>query len=129
MRGGSNAVSHVSGAERGLRRLSGGDDLEARPGSGSRIGSRTRSSIAGGTGWALGHSSDNAQDPFCKFGMLPNQFPLECVTLLTAHRRNVERIIRDGDVLNSLLRPAMNPGDPGVRGPVRAVRVIRSNPG
>ena len=60
--------------------------------------------------------------------MLPQYFSLERVALLTTHRRDVERIIPSGQILDRLLRPAMHPGDPGVRSPVGAVRVIRPNP-
>ena len=68
----------------------------------------------------------DAQDAFRELGMLPQQFALERVALLSRHRRNVERIIRNGDVLNSLLRPelAFGPGRlmslAGVRGRTRA---------
>jgi hypothetical protein len=70
-----------------------------------------------------------AQVTLCEFRVLPQQFALERVALLTSHRRNVKRIIPSGHTLDRLLRPAMNPQDPGICGPVRAVRVIRPNPG
>jgi hypothetical protein len=53
-------------------------------------------------------------------------FALERVALPTAHRRNVQWIIvRRQLSLDHLLAPAVNPGDPGVGGPIGAVRVIR----
>jgi len=61
--------------------------------------------------------------------MLPQELALESVALLASHRRYVERIILNRGILDGLLRPAMNPGDPGVGGPVCAVRVIRPDSG
>ena len=56
--------------------------------------------------------------------VLPQDFALERITLLAAHRRDVERVIRRGDRLNGFLRPAMNSGDPGVCSTVSTVEVI-----
>ncbi len=55
----------------------------------------------------------DARDAFRELGMLPQEFPLECVTLLTSHRRDLERII--GHRRLSLDR-LLWPGAPGVGG-------------
>jgi hypothetical protein len=64
-----------------------------------------------------------------EFRVLSQDFALERVSLLTSHRRDVERIVRGGDILDGLLRPAVHAGYPGVRRPVGTVRVIGSDAG
>jgi hypothetical protein len=61
--------------------------------------------------------------------MLGNQLTFEPVPLLACHLRHVQRIIKSSHVLDRFFGAAMNPGDPGVCGPVRTVRVIRPDPG
>ena len=65
----------------------------------------------------------------CEFWVLPQQFTLECVALLAAHRSDVQRIIGNGDVLDRFLWSAMNPRDPGIRRSVSPVGVIGPDPG
>jgi hypothetical protein len=56
-------------------------------------------------------------------------FLLKRVALLAGHRSDVERIVRSRDILDGFLRPAVDPGDPGVR-PVRGSgRPSGSRPG
>jgi hypothetical protein len=95
------------------------------------FGSRETRSRRGGTVVVLAALLDGADAhyPFRELGMLPHQFTLERVALLTTHRRNVERIIWDGDVLDGFFRSAMDTRDPGVSSPVRSVRVVRPDPG
>ena len=65
----------------------------------SELGSRAARARRGGTGGptVLLDSAD-AHEAFGEFGVLPEEFTLERVTLLTAHRRNVERIVQSGDI-------------------------------
>jgi hypothetical protein len=59
----------------------------------------------------------------CELRVLSQDLALECVALLASHRRDVQRIVRGGDILHCLFRPTMDPGDPRVGRSVRTVRV------
>jgi hypothetical protein len=84
---------------------------------------------AGGGGVRPSGLLDGAQPVvLCKFWVLSQDFPFKRVALLTSHLRHVQRIIPNGHILDRLLRPAMNPGDPGVSGPVGAVGIIGPDP-
>ena len=45
----------------------------------------------------------------CELRVLSQDLALECIALLTGHRRHVKGIIRGGDILHSLFRPAVDP--------------------
>ena len=47
----------------------------------------------------------------CELRVLSQDLALECVTLLTAHRRDVKRIIPSGHILDRLLATAMKRPD------------------
>ena len=97
--------------------------LPAGPGLGPGAAPRLR-----GYGWLLVDAGD-AGETFRKIGMLPQQFPLDCVALLPRHRRDIKRIIRRTDGFDGLLWPTMNPGYPRVSRPVSTVRIIGPDPG